>query len=102
MGAYEDAHEREQAEAALESCVRQLRRFGQGCLVVVMTKRGRIFRRISAPTGMVQAEIMQVTARRLNDNLGDLAMSAAEIVDSGHGPGYLDDLMLDEDEEDFK
>lgn len=101
MNKYDEAHDREQTDAALLHAIDILRRIGPGCVVCVMSRSGRVFRRISATDAMTQAELMHLTARKMNENLAQMAMNAAEIVDSANPPGYLDDIRqrLEEDEQ---
>ena len=101
MGDYNEAHDREQTDAALLEAIAILRRIGPGCVVCVMSNSGRVFRRISAADAMTQAELMHLTARQMHANLAQMAMNAAEIVDSANPPGYLDDIRnrLEEDEQ---
>lgn len=99
MPKYDEAHDREQVDAALLECIGILRRMGGGCIVCVMSHSGRVFRRISACDAKVQTELMALTARQLNANLTDLAMASAEIVDLQNPPGYLDDKGRDSEED---
>lgn len=91
MDAYSDAHEREQAEAALNESVTKLRRLGCACMVAVMTDRGHVYRQMSAPTGAKQVHLMHIISTKINLELGQLAASAADLVDADNGPTYLDD-----------
>lgn len=97
MSQYEAAHDREQAEAAIERCVDILRAIGPGCIVCVMTEKGRVFRRISAHDAVTQTELMALTARQMNANLTDLAMAMSQVVDERNPEGHLDDHNLEED-----
>ena len=101
MNDYDEAHDREQTDAALLDAIDILRRIGPGCVVCVMSRSGRVFRRISAADASTQAELMHLTARQMEANLAQMAMQAAEMVDSVNPPGYLDDIRqrLEEDEQ---
>ena len=98
---YDEAHDREQASAGLLEAINILRRLGPGCVVCVMTSKGRVYRQISASNATVQTELMALTARKLNENLTTLAMEAAKVVDEHNPPGYLDDIRraLEEDDD---
>lgn len=98
---YDKAHDREQASAGLLEAITILRRLGPGCVVCVMTTKGRVYRQISASDAKVQTELMALTARQMNTNLATMAMEAARVVDEHNPPGFLDDLRraLDEDDD---
>ena len=100
MNDYDEAHDREQTDAALLDAIRILRRIGPGCVVCVMSRTGRVFRRISATDATTQAELMHLTARKMNENIAQMAMNMADIVDAANPPGFLDDIRerMEEDE----
>ena len=102
MDDFSHAHEREQAEAALQECCRILRRIGISALCAVGTKRGHVYRLISAPNGSEQTHIMLTLSTKLNLELGELATLAAECVDEKNSNDFIDkireDLERDEEE----
>lgn len=98
----EDAHTREQVEAALNEAARLLRRHGTSAMVAVRTASGHTFRMVSAPNATEQTELMSVMQLKLSLDLVSLAKLAAQIGDADGATSNLDDLarrMLEEDEE---
>jgi hypothetical protein len=102
MENFSHAHEREQAEAALNECCRILRRIGVSALCAVGTERGHVYRLMSAPNGSEQTHLMLTISTKLNLELGEMATLAAECVDEQNGPNFIDEAkrrMEEEDEE---
>ena len=101
--AHEDAHEREQVEAALAEAAAILRRVGVAAICAVRVKSGHTFRVISSPNATEQVGIMTVMHLKLAIDLTDLAKLAAQIGDADGATSDLDELyrrMIEEEDDD--
>lgn len=93
------AHEREQAEAALNECCKILRRVGVSAICAVGTKRGHTYRLMSAPNGVTQTHLMSTISTKLNLELAEMASLAAEWVDAENKPNFIEEIRDKQDEE---
>lgn len=83
---FEDAHRREQAEAAVAQAVEVLRRHSSNYLIFVRTGKDSQAFKISAKTCMESVTLCSVAAEHLNRFVTDVAISAAMAADD-----YIDE-----------